>query len=139
MLLGQEFYLHDYDWNVKVFYVIDNVPIEYIIEELQAIGCSDIDLDEVFKNLEDNSKNRGVTYSNTSAHESIIVIGETSCPAEFQNSFDHEKHHLAVHIAKFFNLDPYGEEIAYLVGDIGLQMFPVAKRFLCEHCREKMK
>ena len=34
---------------------------------------------------------------------------------------------------------PYGEEEQYLSGEIGQKMFPVAKRFLCEHCRKGMK
>lgn len=139
MLLGQEFNIEEYSWNVRVFYIIGSIPIEYIIDKLQDIGCSEEDLDKVYENLYKNDKNRGVTYSNPITHESIIIIGDSSCPAEFQNSFDHEKHHLATHIAKDFNIDPYGEELAYLVGRIGLEMFPVAKRFLCEHCREKMK
>ena len=113
--------------------------MDYIINELELIGCSSEDLEEVYSNLKNNSKNKGVTYSNTTDHESIIVIGESSCPAEFQHTYDHEKFHLAMHIAKIYNINPYSEDLAYLIGDIGLKMFPVAKRFLCEHCREEMK
>ena len=80
-----------------------------------------------------------VTFSNDKERASVIVIGETSCPAQFSNSFDHEKLHLSMHIARVDNIDPFGEELAYLAGEIGLQTFPVAKRFLCEHCREEMK
>ena len=86
-----------------------------------------------------NSKNRGITFSNDSMRETVIVIGETTCPAQFSHSFDHEKHHLAMHIAKVDGIDPFGEELAYLVGEIGYQTFPIAKRFLCEHCRIEMQ
>lgn len=89
--------------------------------------------------LNNGTDNKGMTYSNTKERESIIIIGSTSCPAEFQHTFDHEKIHLAMHIAKYFEIDPYGEELAYLVGDIGLEMFPIAKKFLCEHCREELR
>ena len=44
-----------------------------------------------------------------------------------------------MHIARVDNIDPFGEELAYLAGEIGLQTFPIAKRFLCEHCREDLK
>jgi len=88
--------------------------------------------------LNDKTKDKGLTYSNFKERESVIVIGKTSCPAEFQHTFDHEKIHLAMHIGKYFNIDPYSEELAYLVGDIGSEMFPIAKRFLCEHCREEL-
>ena len=83
--------------------------------------------------------NRGITFYNSNTRESIIVIGETSCPAEFAHSYDHEKLHLAMHIAKVDDIDPFSEDLPYLAGDIGFYMFPIAKRFLCEHCREEMQ
>lgn len=86
-----------------------------------------------------DSKNRGITFSNDSMRETVVVIGETTCPAQFSHSFDHEKHHLAMHIAKVDGIDPFGEELAYLVGEIGYLTFPIAKRFLCEHCRVEMQ
>jgi len=139
MVLAQEFYLEDFYWNVKVFYVIDTIPIDYVLEELSRIDCNDSDLEMAELVLGNKSKDKGLTYSNLKERESIIIIGETSCPAEFQNTFDHEKIHLAMHIAKYFYINPYSEDLAYLVGDIGLQMFPIAKKFLCEHCREELK
>lgn len=139
MVLAQEFYLNDYYWNVKAFYVVDNIPIDYILDELSRIGCSKADLDAAELLFDNNSKDKGLTYSNLIDRESIIIIGETSCPAEFENTYDHERIHLAMHIGKHFNIDPYSEELAYLVGNIGMEMFPIAKKFLCEHCREELK
>lgn len=40
--------------------------------------------------------------------------------------------------AEAFVLDPFGEKVEYLAGYIGRAMFPVAKRFLCEHCRKEL-
>lgn len=57
----------------------------------------------------------------------------------FQNSWDHEKGHLCRHISKAFGIDPYGEEAQYLSGYVGQKMFPVAKKFLCEHCRKGLE
>ena len=122
-----------------MFYVVDSTPEDFILDELAEIGCDESDLEDASLILKSESRNKGLTYSNTKERESIIVIGETSCPAEFQHTYDHEKIHLAMHIAKYFRIDPYSEDLAYLVGDIGLEMFPVAKRFLCEHCREELK
>lgn len=139
MILAQEFTLTKWDWRVRVFYVVDLIPIDFIIEELYGIGCTEKDVDNAVKVLDSGKDNRGITFSNDKERESIIVIGETSCPAQFSNSFDHEKLHLAMHIARVDDIDPFGEELAYLVGEIGLQTFPIAKRFLCEHCREDLK
>lgn len=139
MLLGQEFKLKDWNWKVRVFYVVDTIPIDFIIDELYGIGCTEDDIDSAVNVLSTGEDNRGITFSNDEDRESIIVIGETSCPAQFAHSYDHEKLHLAMHIARTDGIDPFSEELAYLAGDIGFEMFQVAKRFLCEHCREEMK
>lgn len=139
MLLGQEFKLKDWNWKVRVFYVVDTIPIDFIIDELYGIGCTEDDIDSAVNVLNTGEDNRGITFSNDEDRESIIVIGETSCPAQFAHSYDHEKLHLAMHIARTDGIDPFSEELAYLAGDIGFEMFQVAKRFLCEHCREEMK
>lgn len=138
MILCQKFALENWDWHVKVFYVVDLIPIDYIIEQLKGIGCDQNDIKIAVAVLGSEDKNKGVTFSNNITRESIIVIGETSCPAEFAHSFDHEKLHLAMHIAHIDNIDPFGEELAYLAGDIGFKTFPIAKYFLCEHCRKEL-
>ena len=138
MILGQEFLLEDWNWNVKVFYVVDLIPIDYIIKQLEEIECSESDIKSAIDVL-DSGDNRGITFSNNETRKSVIVIGETSCPAEFSHSFDHEKLHLVMHIAKQDGIDPFSEELAYLAGDIGFKTFPIAKYFLCEHCRKELK
>ena len=85
-----------------------------------------------------NGDNKAITFSNSNSRSSLIVIGKTSNPEEFSNSYDHEKFHLAMHIVKEDNIDPFSENAAYLIGDIGLNTFKIAKRFLCEHCRENL-
>lgn len=135
MMLGQEFVLKDWNWKVRVFYIVDLIPIDFIIEELEGIGCSKEDIDLAVAVLDSEDENKGITFSNFNDRESIIVIGETSCPAEFAHSYDHEKLHLAMHIARIDGIDPFSEELAYLAGDISFNMFKVAKMFLCEHCR----
>lgn len=139
MVLCQEFRLLDWNWKVKVFYVVDLIPIDYIIDQLKSIDCSEEDIDSAIAVLDSEVYNRGITFSNNETRESVIVIGETSCPAQFAHSYDHEKLHLTMHIAKQDKIDPFGEELAYLSGEIGFQMFPIAKWLLCEHCREELK
>lgn len=80
----------------------------------------------------------GITYSNFKHKCSIVVIGLTTSAEEFQNTFDHEKGHLAMHISSALKIKPYGEEYQYLTGEIGQSMFKIAKRFLCDDCRQKL-
>ena len=51
-------------------------------------------------------------------------------------SFDHEKWHLVMHISSALSIDPYSEEYQYLAGEVGKRMFKVAKKFLCDHCKQ---
>lgn len=96
------------------------------------------DLVNAYKNMRSCNLNTGITYSNIRNRQTVMVIALTSSPAEFQNSFDHEKGHLCRHISRAFGIDPYGEEAQYLSGYVGQKMFPVAKKFLCEHCRRSL-
>ena len=119
-----------------VYYAVDTYYMDEILEELEMIGCTYAE--EIEEDLTEQPYNNGLTYSNTRRRVSILVIGLTETPDEFQNTYDHEKGHLAMHIAEEDRMDVFGEEFQYLVGEIGKQTFPVAKRFMCEHCRKDL-
>lgn len=138
-MLVQNIYLEDYDWCVKIFYAVSTYYIGEILGELESIGCNNKELEKAEDILSTGDYNIGLTYSSLLRRCSVIVIGLTTSPAEFQNTFDHEKGHLAMHISQELKIDPFSEEYQYLVGEIGLQMFSVAKYFLCEHCRKFLK
>ena len=117
-MIEQDIYLPKYDWHCKVFYSVTTYWVEDILSELRSIGCSG----EIFKKASDNlwagKLNTGLTYSNKMRGESIMVIAKTSSPDEFAHSYDHEKGHLAKHIAQAYDINPYGEEFQYLSGVI---------------------
>ena len=119
-----------------MFYAVDTYYMDEILDELENIGCTYAD--EIEEDLTINPYNNGLTYSNIRARVSLIVIGLTETPDEFQNTYDHEKGHLAMHIAETDHMDVFGEEYQYLTGEIGKQTFPIAKRFMCEHCRKDL-
>lgn len=136
-MIRQDFYLNDWDWYVIVFYAVDTYYMDEILDELDAIGCTYIN--EIEEDLTINPFNNGLTYSNMQKRISLIVIGLTKTPDEFQNTYDHEKGHLAMHIAEADCIDVFGEEFQYLTGEIGKKTFKIAKRFMCEHCRKNLK
>lgn len=72
----------------------------------------------------------GLTYTNTRLQETVMVIGEATSPEEFFNSLTHESRHLEAHIAQTLNLDPYGEDICYVSGEIAEKLLPTANEFL---------
>lgn len=137
-MIVQDIYLPGYDWHCRVFYAVTCYWADDILYELRRIGCNGKEYHTAQNNLYDGKLDTGLTYSNRESRESIMVIAKTSCPEEFAHSFDHEKGHLAKHIALAYDLDPFGEEVQYLSGDIAKEMFPIAKRFFCECCRRKL-
>ena len=138
-MIRQTIYLPDYDWTVRIYYAVTTYWTDMIMRDLSDIGCYGRDRDRALRNLREGRLDTGLTFSNPRFHESVMVIGLTSSPEEFASSYDHEKGHLVRQICQAFDIDPYGEEAQYLAGDMGKKMFPVAKKFLCEHCRMKLK
>ena len=134
-MIIQDFYIPDYNWNVRVYYAINCYYTERIIMDLYRTGCRGDSLKRAYRNLTEGRMNTGLTYSDYRRRETVMVISFTSTPEESQNSCAHEKGHLCRHISKACGIDPYGEEAQYLSGYVGQKMFPVAKKFLCEHCR----
>ena len=79
-----------------------------------------------------------ISLTNSKLKTSIVIIGKTSSADEFQNTFDHEKGHLVMHISQLLGIDVYSEDYQYLAGEIGREMFKEAKKFMCDCCRQKL-
>lgn len=137
-MIIQEFYLEEYDWDVKVYYAVDTYYSDDILSDLIELNPNVSDYFKAKRMFEEFHFNEGFTYTNYSLKKTLIVLGLTSSPKEFQDVLEHEKGHLVAHIGQFYNIDPYGEEIQYLSGGISKKLFEVSKKFLCEHCRKEI-
>ena len=137
-MITQYIYLEKYDWYIIVFYIIDVINKAKIIDTLYSIDCDPLIIEGVEYNIDNNIENSGFAVTNNKIKTSVMMIGPTISAAEFQDTYDHEKGHVATHIATAMDIDPYGEGMQYLNGAIGKEMFPVAKYFLCDSCREKL-
>ena len=135
-MLVQHFILEQYNWSIKVYYAVDRYYVEDILKDLDDLNISNYEYLKVKQSLYKEEVNAGFTYTDYNKKASIIVIGLTTSAAEFQNTFDHEKGHVAMHISEYYHINPYSEAFQYLAGDIGKKMFPYAKSFLCDWCRE---
>lgn len=122
-MIVQEFYIPDYDWEVRVYYAVDCYYTDRIIADLQRVGCRGLDLVNAYKNMRACNLNTGITYSNIRNRETVMVIALTSSPEEFQNSFDHEKGHLCRHISRAFASTRTGKRRSILVGMWGRRCF----------------
>lgn len=138
-MIRQRFILDKYDWEVFVYYAVDDYYADEIIDLLYEIGCRGKNLETAYSNLSNGKLDTGLTYSNYQSRQTVMVIGLASSPKQFINSFEHETFHLKQHIAQAFDMDIWGEEIAYLSGDIAQKMFPKVKLFICECGKHKVR
>lgn len=134
-MIAQYIYLDNFDWSVKVFYEASFKDIDIVLDDLEAAECPQELLYATSEMFEDDLPNTGLTYTNNYLRLTVVVLMETTCAAEFQNTLDHEKGHAAVHIATHLGIDLEGEEYQYLQGELGREMFDAAKQFLCDSCR----
>ena len=131
-MIRQQFDISKYDWKVEVYYAVDCYYTDEIMGRLYDIGCRGDDLRTAYENLSAGKPDTGLTYSNCGTRQTVMVIGITSSATQFQNSYDHERKHLEAHIAAALGIDPWGEEICYLSGEIGQLMFEKARLMLCD-------
>ena len=152
-MIRQQFDISKYDWKVEVYYAVDCYYTDEIMGRLYDIGCRGDDLRTAYENLSAGKPDTGLTYSNYcltcavigigepgvgltysnyGTRQTVMVIGITSSATQFQNSYDHERKHLEAHIAAALGIDPWGEEICYLSGEIGQLMFEKARLMLCD-------
>lgn len=137
-MIRQKITLPDYDnWTIYAYYATTRYAVDEIMERLWEIGMDANNARQAFENLSSGNLNTGLCYSNYSMRKSVLVIALTSSPAEFINSWHHELEHLESHIGKVFHLDPTGEDIAYLSGELAMEMYPRIKHLICDCCRHK--
>ena len=123
--------LYGWDWDIVALYDIVPSDVDYVLDELKRFDCPTSMLHKAKRNVCKGWPNNGLTYTSNKKRASVMVIGRATCPSQFWNTLDHEKGHVAEHIAEYYNLDHRGEEIEYLKGLIAERVYPEAVRFIC--------
>ncbi len=133
-MMVRHIYLYGWDWEIIAFYDVVPSDADAVLMALKRYDCPHHLMRRATRNLMAGKLNNGLTYTNNARRASVMVIGRTSDAAQFWNTLDHEKGHLAEHIAQKIHLDPEGEEIEYLRGLIAEKVYPEAIQFLCSGC-----
>lgn len=124
-------YIERYNWRVCAYFAKTTYYADEIMKDLLRIGVRGEDAHTAFRNLKNHAVNTGLTYSNYLSRQSVMVVGMTSSPAEFLNSFVHELGHLTSQMCEALGLDFMGEEIQYIGGGIAMRMYNSIKPLLC--------
>lgn len=133
-MLRQTIHLSEWDWTIHAYYSVGHYYTDEIMDRLVSLGCRDRKLQRAYSNLSSGTVDTGLTYSNLLNRETVMVVGYASSGAELFNSLVHEMRHVEEHIARASHIEPYGEPVAYLCGELARQMYACIGHYLCD-CR----
>lgn len=122
MGLRQQFKIRKYDWDVVIYYTVDEKQKTEIVTELKELRPDKETFEKLERNLMNSELDTGFIYSSFYKKFSLIVIHKASSIGEFVNTFEHEKNHLEMHICEALDINPYSEEAAILSGELAMQM-----------------
>lgn len=136
-MIRHEVYIRKYDWRVEMYYAVTCYHVDDIMRSLVAIDCPKPFLRKAYDNLSSCKLDNGITYTNSKLRSSVVVIGMHSSPDQFLDSFLHELRHLTDHLMASLHMEPGGEDIAYLTGDLGKELVKDVAMFICDcHCHK---
>lgn len=123
-------------WRIRVYYAVDAYYPDEIADDLIRIGCRGDQLRTAVDNLWSGEVNTGLTYANEKEKRGVMVIGMASCGGEFFNSLVHEMQHMVSYISKAEDIDPCGEETAYIAGELAEKMYEESHELMCD-CKRR--
>lgn len=136
-MIRQRFYQKSTDWRFYVYYVVTEPHADEILERLAEIGCTGENLSKAHDNLTSGKCDTGLTYTNQSTHETVVVIAKTSTALQFLQSLTHEFGHAANHIAQYYGLPLGGEEVRYICDGLIEKTWEISHELLCDCCRKQ--
>lgn len=119
------------------YFSFDIYDKERIYDALVWAKAPNSVISQVLENISAGRLNEGFCYSNAKLRRTVLGTGIASSGPEVLNSMVHEIIHICQHIAEEDGLDPYGEEFAYLGGDIAREVSDIVCVLSCPHCRGK--
>ena len=138
-MIRQKIHIEGWNWTIYAYYSVGHYYTEEIMERLVQIGCTDKHLQRAYRNLSSGHVDTGLTYSNPRKRKTVMVVGYASSGEEFLNSLLHEMRHVEEHILSASGVEPYGEPVAYLTGELGREMYRSISHLLCDCCRQHDK
>lgn len=137
-MIKQQIHIDRAKWDVTILYFVTHYDADKVLRIMQDYISSIEGWCWALDTVGNLQYNDACTISKFEDRKSLIVFAPTTSADEFAESLSHEIGHLVRHLSQSMNLDPYGEQEQYLVGEVTRKMFKISKRFLCEHCRESV-
>lgn len=132
-MIGQYFYIAEYDWGVTVYYNVTKYDIDFCLRQLRKLTTQSKYQNECKQTLYTNKKDRAYVYSSYRRLESVMFIGIPSSTGEFISTITHEANHIKTHIATYYDLDEKDEEVCYIIGNIVKDMSNTFMQLICSN------
>lgn len=129
---------HIRNWQIAFFFSFDAYDTGIIKEALVWADAPASIIRQASESVSSGNLNEGFCFSNPRLRRSVVGVSETVSGPEFLNTTIHEIAHVAMHIAEEDGIDPYSEELAYLMGDISHDISYVVCELSCPHCSRKV-
>lgn len=131
-MISRQIRIHD--WEIMFLFSFGPDDIKEVLASLRWAEAPSRITEGVKENVREGRLNEGFTYSNPWLRRTVFGIGETSSGPEVLDSTVHEIIHITQHISLEDEIDPYGEEIAYLGGHISQSISDIVCELSCPHC-----
>lgn len=126
--------VHIHDWTILFLFSFEEKDLGSVLDALFWAQAPD----SIVKNASDmvlsGELDQGFTYSDQFHRRTVFAIGRNSSGPEVLDSTVHEIIHITQHIAGEDGIDTFGEEIAYLGGDISRSISDIVCKLSCPHC-----
>lgn len=126
--------IHVNDWDVDVFFCITHYDESVLWEALRKADAPIGVIVRMRQIARDDEYNTGFTCAGGQKKRCVVVIGKATSADQLLNTFCHEIYHLTSYIARAEGTNPFGEEAAYLNGDISARFTDIIGGFICPKC-----
>lgn len=117
-MIRQNIFINRYGWTMDILYDARPCNAAEIVDRLADMGCSMNNLCHAEDLIRSGIPNQGLTYTDNEEKHTMIVIGHATTVSAFFNTFAHECSHAVDGISRYYGINPYSEENAYLTGEL---------------------
>lgn len=126
-----------HNWTIRFLFSFDKSDKAAVVESLFWAEAPNSIIRRVAENVNAGHLNEGFCYSNPSLRCTVLGTGLAESGPEVLNTMVHEIIHICQHIAMEDGMGPYGEEMAYLGGDIAREVSDIVCELSCPKCHKK--
>lgn len=124
-------------WKTLFLFSFGTDDIERVFDALLWADAPESIVRKVSENVSAGRLDEGFCFSNPRIRRTVVGVGKTSTASEFLDTTIHEIVHVTQDIAHTDGIEPWGEDFAYLAGDISRCVSDIVCEMSCPHCRHQ--